>query len=88
MDLRWIAPFPLDDVTREAAATGNVLVVDETRRTGGVGEAVVAALVRSGVDATIGHVAALDSFIPLGAAAQLVLVSDDEIVDAALAQLR
>ena len=30
------APLPVDDVVREARATGRLLVVDETRRTGGV----------------------------------------------------
>ncbi|MDH5333170.1 MAG: thiamine pyrophosphate-dependent enzyme, partial [Thermoleophilia bacterium] len=45
VDLRWLAPFPLDDVLREAGATGRVLVVDETRRTGGVSEGVLAELV-------------------------------------------
>ena len=39
VDLRWLAPLPVDDILREANATGRVLVVDETRRTGGVSEA-------------------------------------------------
>ena len=49
LDLRWLAPLPVDDVLREATATGRVLVVDETRHTGGVGEGVVAALVDAGL---------------------------------------
>ena len=36
VDLRWLAPLPIEDVLREARATGRVLVVDETRRTGGL----------------------------------------------------
>ena len=80
VDLRWIAPLPVDDVLREARATGRVLVVDETRRTGGVGEGVVAELVDAGFSGPIGRVAAADSFVPLGAAANLVLVSEDDIV--------
>ena len=48
VDLRWLAPLPVADLVREAAATGRVLVVDETRRTGGVGEGVLAALVDAG----------------------------------------
>ena len=39
VDLRWLAPLPVEDILREAAATGRVLVVDETRRTGGVARA-------------------------------------------------
>ena len=37
VDLRWLAPLPVNDMIREANATGRVLIVDETRATGGVG---------------------------------------------------
>jgi 2-oxoisovalerate dehydrogenase E1 component len=84
VDLRWLAPLPLEDILREANATGSVLVVDETRRTGGVGEGIVAALVEAGFDGRIARVASKDSFIPLGDAANLVLLSEDEIERAAL----
>ncbi len=84
VDLRWLAPLPVEDVLREAAATGRVLVVDETRRTGGVSEGVVAALVDAGYDGRLARVASKDSFVPLGDAARLVLVSEDEIEQAAL----
>ena len=40
------------DILREARLTGRVLVVDETRRTGGVSEGVVAALVDAGFAGT------------------------------------
>ena len=83
VDLRWLAPLPLDDILREADATGNVLVVDETRRTGGVGEGIVTALVEAGFDGRIHRVASKDSFIPLGDAARLVLLSEEEIALAA-----
>ncbi|MCP3912739.1 MAG: MFS transporter [Actinomycetia bacterium] len=83
LDLRWLAPLPVDDLLREASATGRVLVVDETRRTGGVGEGIIATLVEGGFTGLIRRVAAADSFVPLGAAANLVLVSEDDIVDAA-----
>src|SRR5262249_12571407 len=43
LDLRWLAPLPVEDLLREADATGRVLVVDETRRSGGVSEAVITA---------------------------------------------
>ena len=69
---------------REARATGRVLVVDETRRTGGVSEGVVAALVDAGFDGRLARVASKDSFVPLGDAARLVLLSEDEIEAAAL----
>jgi 2-oxoisovalerate dehydrogenase E1 component len=85
LDLRWLAPLPVEDILREARATGRVLVVDETRRTGGVSEGVVAALVDAGFEGRIARVASKDSFVPLGDAARLVLVSEDEIEAAARA---
>ena len=84
VDLRWLAPLPLDDILREAAATGRVLVADETRRTGGVSEGVVAALVDAGFDGRLARVASKDSFVPLGSAANLVLLSEHEIEAAAV----
>ena len=84
VDLRWLAPLPLEDVLRDAAATGRVLVVDETRRTGGVSEGVLAGLIDAGFSGALDRVASKDSFVPLGTAASLVLLSEDEIEAAAL----
>ncbi|WP_428964283.1 transketolase C-terminal domain-containing protein [Micromonospora fluostatini] len=83
VDLRWLAPLPVADLIREASATGRVLVVDETRRTGGVGEGVLAALVDAGYVGAARRVAAIDSFIPLGPAARRVLVSEEAITQGA-----
>jgi 2-oxoisovalerate dehydrogenase E1 component len=83
VDLRWLAPLPIDEVAREAEATGRVLVVDETRHSGGVGEGVVSGLVEGGFRGRIGRVASADSFVPLGDAARLVLLSEPEIEAAA-----
>ena len=85
VDLRWLAPLPLEDLLREGAATGRMLVVDETRRTGGVSEGIVASLLDAGFDGKLARVASKDSFIPLGDAANLVLLSEAEIEEAALA---
>jgi 2-oxoisovalerate dehydrogenase E1 component len=79
LDLRWLAPLPDADVARHAGEVGRVVVVDETRRSGGVGEAVVAGLVDAGYRGPLVRVAAADSFIPLGDAAELVLVSEADI---------
>jgi 2-oxoisovalerate dehydrogenase E1 component len=78
-DLRWLAPLPADQLVAEAEATGRVLVVDETRKSGGVSEAVFAALVDSGFRGAIARVTSADSFIPLGEAAAHVLLSEAEI---------
>ena len=71
----------MEEVLREATATGRVLVVDETRRTGGVGRARRGAA--HGHAGRIVRVASKDSFVPLGDAS-LVLLSEDEIEAAAL----
>jgi 2-oxoisovalerate dehydrogenase E1 component len=84
LDLRWLAPLPREDLLREARATGRVLVVDETRRTGGVSEGVVAALLDLGYAGLVRRVASEDSFIPLGDAAAAVLVDEASIEAAAL----
>ena len=79
LDLRWIAPLPEEDILREAGVTGRVLVADETRRTGGVSEAVITSLVDAGFTGKITRVNSEDSFIPLGDAAQAVLLSEAAI---------
>jgi 2-oxoisovalerate dehydrogenase E1 component len=84
VDLRWLAPLPLEEVLREATATGRTLVVDETRRTGGVGEGIVAELLDAGYDGRLARVASRDSFVPLGDAAKHVLLSEIEVESAAL----
>jgi 2-oxoisovalerate dehydrogenase E1 component len=83
LDLRWLSPLPVEDLMREAEATGRVLVVDETRRTGGVSEAVITALVDAGYDGAVSRVASADSFVPLGPAAELVLLDETTIENAA-----
>ncbi|MEQ4721462.1 thiamine pyrophosphate-dependent enzyme [Nonomuraea sp. B19D2] len=83
LDLRWLAPLPKEDLLRAAELTGNVLIADETRHTGSVSEAIVAELVDAGFTGKIGRVTSADSFIPLGKAADHVLLSEDEIEQAA-----
>jgi 2-oxoisovalerate dehydrogenase E1 component len=84
VDLRWLAPLPVADMIREASATGRVLIVDETRATGGVGEGVLAELLEHGYTGAVDRVASSDSFIPLGDAALQVLLSEDTIEAAAI----
>lgn len=84
LDLRWLAPLPVSDLLRSANATGRVLVVDETRRSGGISEAVVTALVDNGFRGDLGRVCSEDSFIPLGEAANHVLLDEATIEKSAL----
>jgi len=88
VDLRWLAPLPVDDIVREAAATGRILIVDETRRTGGVSEEIVAELVDAGFAGRMSRITALDSFVPLGRTANLLLPTESGIDAAARTLLR
>jgi 2-oxoisovalerate dehydrogenase E1 component len=83
LDLRWLAPLPVDDLLRAADLTGKVLIADETRHTGGVSEAVMAALTDAGFSGQVARVTSADSFIPLGSAAEHVLMSEEDIERAA-----
>jgi 2-oxoisovalerate dehydrogenase E1 component len=87
VDLRWLSPLPVADLVREASATGRVLIVDETRRSGGVGEGILAALVDGGFVGAARRTASADSLIPLGPAAQHVLIGEDAITQGAHALL-
>jgi 2-oxoisovalerate dehydrogenase E1 component len=88
LDLRWLSPLPVDDIVREARATGRVLVADETRRSGGVSEGVLSALVDAGYSGAMARVTSRDTFVPLGPAARDVLLSEDEIEEAAVRLVR
>ena len=83
LDLRWLSPLPAADVVREAEATGNVLIVDETRRSGSVSEGVCALLIDAGYRGKLMRVNSEDSFVPLGGAALEVLLSEETIFRAA-----
>ena len=86
LDLRWLAPLPIDAIVRHAQRTGRVLVVDETRTSGGVGEGVVTGLVARGFAGQISRVASADTFIPLGDAALTVML-DERTIEAAAREL-
>ena len=83
VDLRWLAPLPLEALSEIAARFPAVLVVDETRRSGGVAEGVITGLVEGGYRGHVARVTSADTFIPLGPAAATVLLSEDDVVAAA-----
>jgi 2-oxoisovalerate dehydrogenase E1 component len=89
VDLRWICPLPELAIRRHAEAAGAVLVVDECRRSGNVSEAIAACLADSATlrKKPFARVTSADSFIPLADAANLVLLQEPEIYDAALGLL-
>jgi 2-oxoisovalerate dehydrogenase E1 component len=85
LDVRWLNPLPLDAIREHAAQCGGVLVADECRATGGgIADAVIAALAEDGYGRPLASVRAVDTYIPLAAAANLVLVSESQIVEAAV----
>lgn len=83
LDLRWLNPLPDTDILAAAVATGNVLVVDECRRSGGISEAVFASLIDQGFRGKLSRVTGHDAYIPLGSAANLVLLQEADILSAA-----
>ena len=85
LDLRWLAPLPMDAVLEHAEDCEGVLVVDECRHTGGgVADAIVAHLAQNGVSKPMRSVCAADTYVPIGPAADLALVSEQQIGAAAL----
>lgn len=85
LDLRWLNPLPEAWIGAHATACERVLVVDEGRRTGGIAEGVITAIVEhSGSGKPIRRVTGVDTYIPLGPAANLVLPSEESITAAAL----
>ncbi len=84
LDLRWLAPLPTDEIAAAARRVGRVLVVDETRHAGGVGEGVLAGLVEWQFTGPMARVASADSFVPLGPATAHVLLGENEIEKAAM----
>ncbi|MQA26651.1 MAG: hypothetical protein GEU94_14560 [Micromonosporaceae bacterium] len=83
LDLRWLGPLPHDDVLREANATGRALLVDETRRAGGVADPLLAGLAAGGFAGPVGQVASEDSFVPLGPSASHIVIGEPLIEQAA-----
>ncbi|MFD4458000.1 thiamine pyrophosphate-dependent enzyme [Nocardia sp. NPDC058480] len=88
LDLRWLNPLPTADLLQHSEATGRVLVADETRCSGGVSESVYAALIDAGYRGALARVTSADSFVPLGPAADTVLLSESDIEEAAGRLLR
>jgi 2-oxoisovalerate dehydrogenase E1 component len=81
LDLRWLNPLPFEALRVHAAACDRVLVVDECRATGaGVADAVLAHLLEEGLGRPSASVRGHDSYVPLGPAADTVLVDEPAIV--------
>ncbi|NDY95415.1 transketolase C-terminal domain-containing protein [Wenzhouxiangella limi] len=88
LDLRWLKPLDLAAVARHGSDCAAIVVFDEGRPDGGVGEAVVTGLVEAGLGGKpVRRVTGRDCYIPLGDAARLVLASEEQLDQAAQALL-
>ncbi len=86
VDLRWLVPLNVDYIREQARSAKRILVVDEGRRSGGVGEGIVTAIIEGGFGGRpYGRVAGADTFTPLAGAAFAVIPSEEAIVEAAAA---
>lgn len=83
-DLRWLKPLNKEAIVKAAEQYKHVLVVDEGRETGGVSEELFTLLSERCPQVHKTRITGHDSFIPLGDAANCVLVSEDGILAAAL----
>jgi 2-oxoisovalerate dehydrogenase E1 component len=85
VDLRWLAPLPVEDVVREADLTGRMLIVDETRRTGGVSEGLVTSVLEAGFGGRLARITSSDVPGRPGIDAARQLPTQNEIEDTARA---
>src|SRR5690554_6206580 len=84
VDLRWLVPLNEAAIVRHASECARILVVDEGRRSAGVGEGIITAIAEGGYRARpFRRVVGADTFTPLAGAAFLVIPSDADIVAAA-----
>jgi 2-oxoisovalerate dehydrogenase E1 component len=82
IDIRWLSPLPEASIVEALGAARKVLIVDETRRTGGVAEALMALLTER-TNLPHARLTAEDSFIATGPAYGATMPSADDIVTAA-----
>ena len=80
LDLRWLKPLNVDAVAQHAGQCKRILVLDEGRPDGGIGEGIVTALVERGLAGRpIRRITGKDCYIPLGDAAKLMLPDEAEV---------
>lgn len=85
VDLRWLQPLNVEAIVRHAKECTRILVLDEGRRSAGIGEGVITAILEGGQ----GHKPLLrvvgdDTYTPLAAAANLILPTDATVTAALL----
>ncbi|MGH8077934.1 MAG: transketolase C-terminal domain-containing protein, partial [Lysobacter sp.] len=89
IDLRWLVPLNDAFIVEQARNAKRIIVVDEGRRSAGVGEGVITAISEGGFGAVpLKRVVGVDTYTPLAGAAFLVIPGEDDIVQAAAALAR
>ncbi len=87
VDTRWLSPLPKAALTAAVAGCRHILIVDETRHTGGVAEGLMAHF-HEVAPVPLARLTAKDSFIATGPAYAATLPSRAAIVEAALGLTR
>ncbi|WP_298933538.1 thiamine pyrophosphate-dependent enzyme [uncultured Ruegeria sp.] len=85
IDMRWLAPLPVDALRQATEGCKHVLIVDECRQTGSQSEALMTFFCEEDARNSVARVVAEDSFIATGPAYAAPLPSKDDIVSAAIA---
>lgn len=82
IDTRWLSPLPKEALTKAVQGCKHILIVDETRHTGGVAEALMAHF-HEVSDVPLARLTAEDSFIATGPAYAATMPGSADIVRAA-----
>ena len=85
IDTRWLSPLPTEALTEAVKGCKHILIVDETRHTGGVAEGLMAHFHEAAPGTPLARLTAEDSFIATGPAYAATMPSKDQILTAARA---
>ncbi|WHZ19140.1 MAG: TTP-dependent protein, related to E1 component of pyruvate/2-oxoglutarate/acetoin dehydrogenase [Rhodanobacteraceae bacterium] len=84
VDLRWLAPLNDKFIVEQAKNAKRIIVLDEGRKSAGVGEGIITAIVEAGLGGKpLQRVVGADTYTPLAGAALLVLPGEADVVAAA-----
>lgn len=83
IDVRWLAPLPIEEILNALDGAKKVLVVDECRESGNLSEALIT-LISERTVLPSSRIAAENSFIPTGPSYASTMPSRASIVEAAL----
>jgi 2-oxoisovalerate dehydrogenase E1 component len=81
--MAWLSPLPAEALVEAVAGCARILIVDETRHSGGIAESLMA-LFAERTSVRTARLTAQDSFIATGPAYAATMPSADDIVAAAL----